>query len=196
MIFGIGSGKGGVGKTTTAVHIAGLLAERGKTLLIDYDKTNRSALTWAAQGRLPFQVVAVGEPFDPNGYQHFVIDAPAGSSSSDLRDLAKGCDQMVLVASPDQLALNALLLARQNLEDIPHVKALITLCPPPTEDDAREAKAFLEQQAIPQFQTQIRRLKAYSKAVIAGTLVFEVKDDARAKLAWLDYVNLGKELGL
>lgn len=196
MILGVGSGKGGVGKTTTAIHLAGLLAERAPTLLLDYDKTNRSALTWAAQGKLPFQVLAGEEPYDPAPFEHFVIDAAAGSSPSDLRDLAKATDQMILVASPDQLALNALLLARQNLEDMPKVKALITLCPPPTEDDAREAKAFLSEQNIPQFQTQIRRYKAYTKAVIAGSLVYEVKDDAKAKLAWLDYVSLGKELGI
>ena len=48
--------KGGVAKTTTAVHLAACLQQRAPTLLVDGD-SNRSALAWAEAGRLPFRVV-------------------------------------------------------------------------------------------------------------------------------------------
>jgi chromosome partitioning protein len=38
--------EGGVGKTTTAVHLAAALADQGRTLLVDADE-HRSALSWA-----------------------------------------------------------------------------------------------------------------------------------------------------
>ncbi|MGB5710374.1 MAG: ParA family protein [Waterburya sp.] len=56
MIVTIASFKGGVGKTTTAVHLAAYLANQSTTLLIDGDP-NRSATRWAERGGLPFQVV-------------------------------------------------------------------------------------------------------------------------------------------
>jgi chromosome partitioning protein len=46
MIITIASFKGGVSKTTTAVHLAAYLQKRSPTLLIDGDP-NRSATGWS-----------------------------------------------------------------------------------------------------------------------------------------------------
>ncbi|NCR19934.1 MAG: ParA family protein [Microcystis aeruginosa LL13-03] len=43
--------KGGVGKSTTAVHIATYFSDRGRTVLVDGDP-NRTALGWAERGRV------------------------------------------------------------------------------------------------------------------------------------------------
>jgi chromosome partitioning protein len=56
MIITIASFKGGVSKTTTAVHLAAYLQQRSPRLLIDGD-SNRSATGWARRGQLPFKVV-------------------------------------------------------------------------------------------------------------------------------------------
>src|SRR5258706_7491014 len=56
MIITIASFKGGVAKTTTAVHLAAYLQDRSPTLLIDGDP-NRSATGWSRRGQLPFKVV-------------------------------------------------------------------------------------------------------------------------------------------
>lgn len=53
MIIAVTALKGGVGKTTTAIHIAAYLQQKAPTLLIDADK-NRSALHWSREDTLPF----------------------------------------------------------------------------------------------------------------------------------------------
>ena len=56
MIVTVASFKGGVGKTTTALHLAAYFQTKTNTLLVDGD-LNRSALEWANRGELPFKVV-------------------------------------------------------------------------------------------------------------------------------------------
>ncbi len=45
--------KGGVGKTTTALHLATYFHSKAATLLVDGD-LNRSALDWTNRGSLPY----------------------------------------------------------------------------------------------------------------------------------------------
>ena len=62
MIITVTSYKGGVGKTTTAIHLAAYLQRLAPTLLVDNDP-NRSAIGWAARSEnvLPFRVVDINQ---------------------------------------------------------------------------------------------------------------------------------------
>lgn len=61
-IIAVAGRKGGVGKTTVAVHVAGMLAERGQTVvLVDADEQG-SATHWASPGSLPMSVKAMPTP--------------------------------------------------------------------------------------------------------------------------------------
>ena len=77
MIVTIASFKGGVSKTTTAVHLAAYLQKRSPTLLIDGDP-NRSASGWARRGQLPFQVVdeRLAAKY-AREFEHCVVDTEA-----------------------------------------------------------------------------------------------------------------------
>jgi len=60
MIITVTSYKGGVGKTTTAIHLAAFLQRSAPTMLVDGDAI-RSATKWGQRGTgsgLPFKVVS------------------------------------------------------------------------------------------------------------------------------------------
>jgi chromosome partitioning protein len=82
--------KGGVGKTTTAVHLAAALAEDGRTLLIDADP-HRSALSWSE---------LVGDAFPCP-----VIALPVRDLHRRLRDLADGFAHAVIDTPPNDVAV-------------------------------------------------------------------------------------------
>jgi chromosome partitioning protein len=77
MFITVASYKGGVGKTTTAFHLAAYLQGLAPTLLIDGDP-NRQATGWAKRGGVPFKIVDENEgAYEARNYQHVVIDTEA-----------------------------------------------------------------------------------------------------------------------
>ena len=74
MIVTVTSFKGGVAKSTTAIHLAHFLNLRAPTLLVDADP-NRSATGWAA-GAAKFKVVPLSQARFARDHEHTVLDAP------------------------------------------------------------------------------------------------------------------------
>ncbi len=69
--------KGGVAKSTTAIHLAAFFHDYGKTILVDGDP-NRTALSRAKKGKLPFEVADQMQAMKLVGSSDYVIiDTPA-----------------------------------------------------------------------------------------------------------------------
>lgn len=196
MFVTIASYKGGVGKTTTAVHLAGFLQQSAATLLIDGDP-NRSATGWARRGAFPFEIADEREgAYRARRFEHVVIDTEARPGSADFEALAKGCDLLVIPTAPSSLDTDALILTLEAATRLAAEKfrVLLTKVPPPPEQDGPQLRRTLMRERIPVFEAEIPRLKAFERAAATGVLVQAIPRDASAQRAWGAYERVGKEL--
>lgn len=196
MIVTVASFKGGVGKSTTAVHLAAYFQQRlGSTLLVDGDP-NRSVTGWGKRGRLPFPVV--DERLAAKAarqYEHLIFDTRARPEQNDLKALAEGCDLLIVPTTPDALAMDALVLTVNSLREIGNeqFRVLLTIVPPRPNHDGEDARKIILEAELPLFKGEIPRLIAYQRAALNGCVVNEVHDP-RAEHAWEEYVKIGKEI--
>lgn len=184
--------KGGVAKSNTAIHIATYFSDRGKTILVDGDP-NRTALSWSQRGKLPYLVADERQAMKLiSGNDFVVIDTPARPNSDDLKELAKGCDLLILPTIPDVVSLEPMLQTAKDLGNA-HYRALIAIVPPAPSKEGAAMRQELIDNHIPVFQTMIRRAAGFQKAALEGVPIRDVSD-SRSRLAWLDYKSLGKEI--
>jgi chromosome partitioning protein len=178
VILTVCSFKGGVGKTTTAVHLAGFFQQLGPTLLVDAD-ANRSAMVWARNGKLPFRVAderqaaRAARDLQP---EHTIIDTAARPEREVIQTLAEGCDFLVVPATPDALSIAALLSIADTLQElgVGRWRVLLTMVPPSPNSDGPTARTQLVEAGLPLFTTGIRRTVALPRAALAGVLVHEL----------------------
>ena len=195
MVITVATHKGGVGKSTTAVHLAAYLQQKAPTVLVDSDP-NRSVCGWAVNGTLPFEVIPLHQAARrTREFEHVVIDTNAGLHADELKEIVEGCDLLIIPTTPDALSYQSLILTVGLIENLPSAKykALLTIVPPRPSRDGDEMRQELESRPMPLFKTSIRRFVAYQKAALAGVPVYQA-NDPRAQEAWADYLALGKEI--
>ncbi|MGB5594987.1 MAG: ParA family protein [Crocosphaera sp.] len=196
--------KGGVAKTTTAIHLAAFFHKHDETVLIDFDK-NESALTWARLGKLPFPVCPLeGATKYIRKAVHVIIDTQARPTNADLEAIAQGCDLLILPTTPKALDIDALIKTTDVLKELnANFKVLLTMVPPPRRRPSsrdikphlkeEKARFLLEQEEIPTFNGAIYQYTAFERAPLMGVTVDQYPDKY-AKTAWNCYKKIGEEI--
>lgn len=198
MIYTIVNTKGGVGKSTTAVHLATMLARKTKTLLIDGDP-QPTAASWAAwrrekegQGigpsptttRLSGNAILTEGKQLQAGFDNVVIDV-GGRDSKALRAALLLAQQAIIpvgASAFDSAAMTDLLEIMELSHDYnPSLKVRVLLTRINTRTkDADKMLEFLAEQKLDVFTTRIAERVAYRRSTEEGLTVQELGKDASA----------------
>jgi chromosome partitioning protein len=196
MIITLANVKGGVGTSTAAIHLAAYFQTLAPTLLVDSDHV-RAALAWSRRGKLPFTIVDENQQakaMRERRYDHIVFDTPGSIDDQGLRELAAGCDLMVIPAIPESSATDGLLYTLHRLQGKAHnFRVLLNRVKHNRPQESVELRAALTGMGVRVFATEIPDLVAFDKASAQGIPVSEV-DDRRAARAWEAFEALGEEI--
>ena len=109
----IANPKGGVGKSTLATNVAGLLARQGHAVMLGDVDRQQSARQWLAlrPAQLPpirgWDVAADTLVRPPKGTTHVVLDTPAGLHGKRLDAVLKIADKLLIPLQPSLFDIQA-----------------------------------------------------------------------------------------
>lgn len=193
----LASWKGGVGKSTLAVHLAGCLAARGqRVVLLDEDERVGSGAAWVSRGEgLGFAVVGQQEarPKKLRSVDFVVIDTPGRGGRKKLRETLERTDLLLVPTGPWVTESEA---ARRVIETLrPHADFEKVVCvvtrAPAVGRAGRRTRDALARDGVPTAATVVRAYNAYLAAAERGCLARDVRGGANA---WRDVTALADEL--
>lgn len=201
-IIAILNGKGGVGKTTTAINLAATLSEKSKVLLVDAD-IQGSASWWyeRAKDSWGFDLSKETNPKLLNrlrkieGYDLVVVDTPPALHSEALAAVIAIADYLVLPTPPAPMDLAVLIeTVREAVtpKGIAH-RVLLTKVDSRSLGEALEAQNTLLELGIPACHAFVRAYKAHERAALDGVPITHWRGK-NAREAEADYRRVANEL--
>jgi chromosome partitioning protein len=193
MIISIQNQKGGVGKTTLAVHLSHALSLKGsKVLLLDADPQG-SARDWIAarEGEAPFAVLGMDRPTIhrdlpaiARDYDHVIIDGPPR-----VTDLAKSAiaaaDMVVIPIQPspyDVWAAQAVIDLIREVSVLKETLISVFLVNRKIKGTAigRDVAEALSEFGIPVMKSAICQRVLFAESAASGQTVFELEPKGTA----------------
>jgi chromosome partitioning protein len=192
-VIGVLSRKGGVGKTTLAIHLAVLAQQAGlRALLVDLDPQGSSAAWWRAREAetpqlvetAPAELSSILAAADAGGVDLVVIDARP-SVEADAVHVATLADLVLIPTRPAIFDLRAILGTLDIVKGTAR-RSLIVLnaCPPARGageasivTDARRALAAF---GVPVAPVAIINRTAFAAAAVSGLTAVEAEPDSKA----------------
>lgn len=198
MIVTVTNSKGGVAKTTVAMHLAAFLQGKAPTALLDNDLKTRSAIKWRArcEGEFPFTVASfLSSARVARTHTHLVVDTGQAPPAEELEEAARGSDLLVIPAVPLPGDNDGLVQTIETLRAFgaENFRVLLTKVGPDSLWEVAELRELLKSIDVPVFRTEIPRLKEFSRAWGAGEIVSS-RSGVNGARAWAACVALGREV--
>lgn len=195
-LISLASLKGGVGKTTSAIHIAGHLTNQTDkgVAVIDRDRT-RSATSWARSGNLPFFVGTQDAVFKRiDDFQTLVVDARGGLETDELLEMADASDFMLLPTNIEFMSLDAMAQTAEVLKAIGNEKFAVLFTMTRSVKKVVEAREIVGDLGLPVLMNDVRLSEAFKDASAVSALVRDVRTNKLAKKCWEDYGRVVHEI--
>lgn len=181
--------KGGCGKSTIAINLAGYFAAEGKRVVLADCDTQQSSADWLAvrpesAASIKSADVKAGKINVPRGTEILVIDTPAAMHGKKLANYARVSQTIIMPMLPSPLDIRA---AEHFIEELFSLRKLInrkikvaTIANRVREDTIAAAKLenYLDQIKLPSghklpFITMLRASQNYIRAAERGLSIFE-----------------------
>lgn len=196
-IVAIANQKGGSGKTTVAMQLAGTLGYRqNRVLVVDADPQG-TATRWAASADddNPFPAAVVGLSAAStkvhrevkkfvNDYDYIIIDCPPAADSPIPQSALLIADLALVPIIPSPLDMWAAVGIRQTIENMSAInemlkaRLIINQCQPRT-TLAKETLEILPEFGIERLKTIVRQRQVYRQSAVFGQTVHDLGSKAK-----------------